>query len=125
MYEKYRIGGDIARVLENLKALVAAKRRLKSRLPYIEWQCLVTRHNEGQLEEIKRTILGPGADEVRFSNINLFSADHPALAEARLAPQNPADPAFAAESATRKREGRSAAPATGSGGPPRSTPTAG
>ncbi len=104
VYEKYRVGGNLAQVLENLKNLVAAKRRLKSRLPYIEWQCLVTRYNEGQLDEIKRTILGLGADEVRFANLNLFSADDRAAARRDWLPQNPAYRAFAAESPRRESE---------------------
>jgi MoaA/NifB/PqqE/SkfB family radical SAM enzyme len=104
VYEKYRVGGSLARVLQNLAAIVEAKRRLHARLPYVEWQCLVNRHNEGQLAEVRRTVLNLGADEVRFANINFFSAPD-AAAQQEWLPQNPAYRAFAAAGSANRRKG--------------------
>jgi MoaA/NifB/PqqE/SkfB family radical SAM enzyme len=107
VYERYRKGGRIEKVFGNLHALVAAKKKAGSRTPRIEWQCLVTRHNERQLDEIRETVLQAGADEVRFGNLNFYSAGvQPALQEEWL-PRNPlyrklAMPASALD-VTRKR----------------------
>jgi len=53
VYEKYRVDGKINLVLDNLRKIVNAKKKYGSKLPYIEWQCLVTKWNEAQLDDIK------------------------------------------------------------------------
>lgn len=37
-YEKYRVGGRLAVVLDNLKRTIALKKRLRTKRPYVEWQ---------------------------------------------------------------------------------------
>ena len=54
VYEKYRVGGKIRKVLEGIDHLTAAKRKLKSRKPYIIIQFLAFSHNLHQLPEIKK-----------------------------------------------------------------------
>src|SRR4029079_19282476 len=44
-YEKYRAGGSLAKVWDNLRRLVAAKRRAGSGTPLIEAQFIVNRYN--------------------------------------------------------------------------------
>jgi MoaA/NifB/PqqE/SkfB family radical SAM enzyme len=53
-YEKYRRGGDFSRVIKNIKILVKKKKELRSFLPYINWQFLVFRHNEHEIEAAKK-----------------------------------------------------------------------
>jgi len=89
VYEKYRAGVNIDLVLDNLKKVVEAKKAAGSRFPYIEWQCLVTKWNESQLEEIKRTALDLGSDEVRFCNINFYAAENRQEAEEEWLPRDP------------------------------------
>ncbi len=103
VYERYRIGGCLDLVLHNLERLVTARRRLRSRRPYLEWQCLVNRYNEHQLGRIRRTVLGLGADEVRFTSMNLYSADDPCAAEQQWLPRNRAYRRFARNGSTRRR----------------------
>lgn len=74
IYSKYRVGGDLEKVLNNLRNIVAEKRKQNSKLPYIEWQCLVTKHTENHLDEIKNLALKEGADTVRFANLNFYSS---------------------------------------------------
>jgi len=89
VYESYRRGGNLDRVLSNLTAIAAAKKRLNSPTPTIEWQCLVNRFNEGQLELIKETVLAAGANEVRFANLNFFSSEDPEADSRYWLPQSP------------------------------------
>lgn len=65
VYAEYRRGGDLSRVMTNLRALVDAKRRLRSALPVIEWQFLVMRHNEHQLVQAAELARGVGVDVFR------------------------------------------------------------
>lgn len=53
-YSKYRIGGDLDKVIEGTKKLLDWKRELKMQHPYIIWQFIVFKHNEHQLPEVKR-----------------------------------------------------------------------
>jgi len=105
VYERYRIGGKLDLVLNNLKEVVRAKEEANSKFPYIEWQCLVTRWNEFQLEDIKKTALSWGVDEVRFANINFFTAEDRQKAEEEWLPQNPIYGVHASKSAS-TRKGR-------------------
>jgi MoaA/NifB/PqqE/SkfB family radical SAM enzyme len=49
VYEKYRRGGKLERVLNNIRLLVEEKKRAKSRKPFITLRMLVNRHNEHQI----------------------------------------------------------------------------
>jgi radical SAM protein with 4Fe4S-binding SPASM domain len=53
-YEKYRIGGNLEKVIEGVKNLVAAKKGLKSHSPYIILQFILFKHNTHQIAEVKR-----------------------------------------------------------------------
>lgn len=50
VYEQYRVRGDVDLVFANLRSLIEAKRRRGVRRPVIEWQYIVFRHNEHELE---------------------------------------------------------------------------
>lgn len=94
VYGTYRVGGDIEKVRANLAAIAEAKRRTGSRYPFIEWQCLVTRHNESHLDRIRTEARRMGADTVRFANLNFFSAEDASAAEEKWLPLNPAYRSF-------------------------------
>ena len=53
-YQQYRVRGDIAEVFDNMKRLLAAKRALKSKTPFVEWQFIVFKHNEHEMDEARR-----------------------------------------------------------------------
>lgn len=50
-YSKYRIGGSLQKILDNIQLLVEAKKRLGSALPLINMRMLVMGHNEHQTED--------------------------------------------------------------------------
>ena len=53
VYEKYRVGGNLEAVFNNLKKLIAAKELYKSNTK-IKWAFIVNKYNEHQVEEAKR-----------------------------------------------------------------------
>jgi MoaA/NifB/PqqE/SkfB family radical SAM enzyme len=105
-YETYRVGGKIETVLDNLDHLIEAKKRAGSAKPYIEWQCLVTRHNEHQLADIKRDMYRRGVNLVRFINLNFYSAENPKEAEKIWLPENPEYRQLAPQDGDRSRSER-------------------
>ncbi len=64
IYEQYRVGGDLATVLEHVRALAAAKRALHSRTPYIEVQFLGFNHNRGVVDQMPALVEAIGADRL-------------------------------------------------------------
>lgn len=48
-YARYRVGGDLNRVLANIDAINDAKRRHRSHRPLLVWQFVVFGHNEGEI----------------------------------------------------------------------------
>lgn len=52
-YEKYRLGGDLEKVIEGIQNLTKTKKLLKSKFPRIELQYIVFKHNQHQLKEIR------------------------------------------------------------------------
>lgn len=68
-YEKYRVGGNISKVIQNVEMLVQKRQKAKS--PYLEWQFLVNKYNEHQIEEAKAMAKDLGVDGISFVNLNL------------------------------------------------------
>lgn len=62
VYEKYRRGGKLTRVLENVQLLAEEKRRQKSPYPFILVRMLVNRYNEAQVDDMRRIAHEIGAD---------------------------------------------------------------
>lgn len=75
-YEKYRIGGKLHKVLEGTKNLVAAKKELKKRTPYIIWQFVVFSHNEHQIPEIKRMTKEFGVDHLALKSAQIYDFEN-------------------------------------------------
>ncbi|HMW32937.1 MAG TPA: radical SAM protein [bacterium] len=53
-YEKYRVNGKFEKVFNGMKAIAAAKTKLKRKTPAIELQFIVMKHNEHELETIRQ-----------------------------------------------------------------------
>ena len=71
VYEQYRVGGKLDKVLEGTKNIIAWKKKLKSKTPYIVFQFLVVKPNEHQIEEAKRLTRELGADEIKFKTAQI------------------------------------------------------
>ena len=61
-YGKYRKGGVLSRVLNNVGLLVEEKRRQNSRYPFILMRMLINRYNEHQVDEVRQIAQGLGVD---------------------------------------------------------------
>lgn len=71
VYEQYRRGGNLVQVLDNLRHLVDYKRRTQSSTPVVEWQFLVMKHNQHQIEDAKVMASELGIDRLRFTGAGL------------------------------------------------------
>lgn len=65
-YQKYRIGGSLEKVMNNLKSLVALKKEMHSSTPFIEWQFIVFKHNEHEIPAAKKLAGNLGIDNLIF-----------------------------------------------------------
>jgi radical SAM protein with 4Fe4S-binding SPASM domain len=73
-YQKYRVGGDFNRVINNLRKLQEIKKKMNKNFPILDWQFLVMKHNVSlrpQAEAIARE-LGMG---MRYSCIGVDIQD--------------------------------------------------
>jgi MoaA/NifB/PqqE/SkfB family radical SAM enzyme len=61
-YSRYRVGGSLEKVLAGTRNLVAAKKRLRSKTPYIYLQCLIMQHNEHELAAMEELARDLGVD---------------------------------------------------------------
>lgn len=71
-YEKYRIGGQLDKVLSGVRNLTDAKHRFGSRKPYIILQFLLFRHNTHQLGEVRRLAKDLGVDKLELKTAQVY-----------------------------------------------------
>ena len=72
VYEQYRVGGKLDKVIEGARNIVKWKKELKSKTPFIFFQFLVVKPNEHQIEEIKALGAEIGVDAVRFKTAQVY-----------------------------------------------------
>ncbi|HXB94178.1 MAG TPA: radical SAM/SPASM domain-containing protein [Puia sp.] len=73
VYEQYRVGGKLDKVLEGARNIVKWKKELKSKKPFVFFQFLVVRPNEHQLEDVRRLAKDIGVDQVRFKTAQVYN----------------------------------------------------
>ncbi len=73
VYQQYRVGGDLEKVLEGAKNIMKWKKEMKSKTPFVFFQFLVVKPNEHQIEEIKCLAKEVGVDEVRFKTAQVYN----------------------------------------------------
>ena len=72
VYEQYRVGGKLDKVLAGAKNIVKWKKQLNSKTPFIFFQFLVVKPNEHQIEAIKKLGKEIGVDQVRFKTAQVY-----------------------------------------------------
>ena len=72
VYQSYRVGGKLDKVLEGARNIVKWKKELKSKTPFVFFQFLVVKPNEHQIEEIKKIASEIGVDQVRFKTAQVY-----------------------------------------------------
>jgi radical SAM protein with 4Fe4S-binding SPASM domain len=73
VYQQYRIGGQLEKVLQGAKHIIQWKKRLKSSTPYTIFQYLVVRPNEHQINEVHQLAKEIGVDEVKFKTAQIYN----------------------------------------------------
>ena len=71
IYEIYRKKGNIRKIIAGIKTLSGYKKTLNSRKPLIIVQSLIIRHNQNQLNKMKKFFKSLGADYVSFKSIHI------------------------------------------------------
>ena len=61
-YEKYRIGGDFEKVINNIRLIIAKKNEKKSLLPRLQIQFVIFKHNEAEIPKVKSLAEKLGVD---------------------------------------------------------------
>ncbi|WP_233589204.1 radical SAM/SPASM domain-containing protein [Gynurincola endophyticus] len=72
VYQQYRVGGKLEKVIAGAKNIVHWKKELKSSKPFVIFQFLVVKPNEHQIEDIKALAEEIGVDEVRFKTAQVY-----------------------------------------------------
>lgn len=76
VYEQYRVGGQLNKVIEGTKNIMAAKQKLKRQTPHVVFQFLVVRPNEHQLNEVELLAKELGVDEVLFKTAQVYNYEN-------------------------------------------------
>lgn len=75
VYEKYRVGGDVSKVIKGVENLVKAKKEARSSYPIIRLQFLAFSHNEHQIKDFKLMAKYLGVDMVEIKRAQVYNAD--------------------------------------------------
>ena len=73
VYQQYRKGGRLDRVLAGARNIVKWKKQLGSKTPFVFFQFLVVKPNEHQIDEVKALAKEIGVDQVRFKTAQVYN----------------------------------------------------
>lgn len=72
-YQKYRVGGTFEQADKGLRILVKRKKELEKKNPFIEFQFIVMKQNEHQLDEVKKYCRDVSIDKLVFKTMQITS----------------------------------------------------
>ena len=76
VYEQYRIGGKLDKVIEGTQEILRQKRILKSNTPHVVWQFVVFKPNQQQIEAVKKLGKEIGVDEVKIKTAQIYDFEN-------------------------------------------------
>ena len=76
VYQQYRVGGKLDKVLEGARNIMKWKKELKSKTPFVFFQFLVVKPNEHQIEDVKLLAKEIGVDDVRFKTAQVYDYEN-------------------------------------------------
>ncbi len=76
VYEQYRVGGNLDKVISGTKNIIKWKRNLGSHTPYVIFQFLVVKPNEHQIDEAKQLATDLGVDEIVFKTAQIYEYEN-------------------------------------------------
>jgi len=71
-YKKFRRGGNFKRVIDNIKALSDEKKKVKRKTPFLNFNFIIMKHNEHEIEKAKAL-----ATELEMDNLQLIAVSIP------------------------------------------------
>jgi radical SAM protein with 4Fe4S-binding SPASM domain len=69
-YERYRQGGSLQTALDGVREVVAARRRLQTRGPVVNFRFIVMDHNEREIPAVRALARDLGVDVLTFKTLN-------------------------------------------------------
>ncbi|HET8962316.1 MAG TPA: SPASM domain-containing protein [Chitinophagales bacterium] len=76
VYQQYRRGGKLEKVLEGTRNIIRWKKELKSKTPNIIFQFLVVKPNEHQIKDVYKLADELGVDEVRLKTAQIYDYEN-------------------------------------------------
>ena len=76
VYQQYRRGGKLEKVLEGARNIVEAKKEMGSKKPFVIFQFLVVKPNEHQIEDVKHLAKEIGVDTVWFKTAQVYDYEN-------------------------------------------------
>lgn len=74
-YAKYRVLGQLDKVLDGIRNLVTAKKKAKSKVPYLFLQFLVMKHNEHEIPAVKKLAKELGVDRLLIKTTQVMTLE--------------------------------------------------
>lgn len=68
---KYRIGANFEKIINGIRGVIEEKKKLGTRLPFIEIQFVIMKHNEHEVEKMKKIAQEIGADKLTLKTVTL------------------------------------------------------
>lgn len=75
-YQQYRIGGNLEKVIQGTKAILQAKKEMKSKTPHVIFQFLVVKPNEHQVPDVFKLAKELGVDEVGLKTAQVYEYEN-------------------------------------------------
>lgn len=75
-YQQYRVGGQLAQVLEGTRNVIKWKKTLGSKTPLVVFQFLVVRPNEHQVDDVIKMAADMGVEVVNFKKAQLYDYEN-------------------------------------------------
>jgi radical SAM protein with 4Fe4S-binding SPASM domain len=76
VYQQYRVGGKLEKVLEGARNIVKWKNALKSKTPFVIFQFLVVKPNEHQIADVRKLAKDVGVDDVWLKTAQVYDYEN-------------------------------------------------
>jgi radical SAM protein with 4Fe4S-binding SPASM domain len=76
VYQQYRVGGKLNKVIEGAKNIVAWKKKLNSSKPFVVFQFLVVKPNQHQIQDVKQLAKEIGVDDVWLKTAQVYDYEN-------------------------------------------------
>lgn len=84
-YQKYRVGGTFKQADEGLRLLINRKKQMKKKNPYVEFQFIVMKQNEHQINDVRKYCEDVGVDKLVFKTMQISTYEN----AVKFLPTNP------------------------------------